>query len=362
MKKRIKTAVIGCGMIANSAHIPAYLSMPDDFELAAVCDSNKDSAAKTARKHGIAGVYSDAEMMLDEVRPDLVSVCSPNFLHKEHTMLVLRHNASVLCEKPAAFKRRDAEEMYLLAQKQGRYLIACQSMRFTPDRLAAKSFIEQGGLGEIYYGEFSRIRPRGTPTWGGFHIKSISGGGALIDIGVHMIDALLWLAGGKRVVSASASVFNNHGGLSDGLKNSGALLENVDSKTINPDSMDVEDFACGSITLDNGARINFKTAWAANLPEENSIILAGRSEGILLPSCEIIKGAEKAPLKIDSHTVTNEPFYGHFHIIRHLKDVLHGRALPIITPEETVNVATALECIYKSAELKREVRAEELDG
>ena len=136
--------------------------------------------------------------MVAKERPDVVSVCVPNCLHKKFSMLALSYGCHVLCEKPVAYTYTDAKELYGFAARQGRHLIACQSMRFTPDRLAAKRLIEQGDLGGIYYGEFARIRRRGIPTWGTFHIKEISGGGAFLDIGVHMIDAVLWLMGNPK--------------------------------------------------------------------------------------------------------------------------------------------------------------------
>ena len=128
--------------------------------------------------------------MLEKEKPDLVSVCVPNCFHKEYTLMALNHGVNVLCEKPLAFTYADAKEMFDTAKKNGRLLMACQSMRFTPDRLAAKRFIDEGNLDEIYYAELSRVRRRGIPTWGTFHMKKISCGGAFVDIGVHMLDAL----------------------------------------------------------------------------------------------------------------------------------------------------------------------------
>ena len=167
----IKVALIGAGMIVNSAHIPAYRHRADIFQLSAVFDAFEPSAKTTAENNGIPLWYTDAKKMLDEVKPDLVSVCVPNAFHKEYVMLALNAGCHVLCEKPLAFTYADATEMYALAEKQGKLLVACQSMRYTADRLAAKAYVEQGKLGEVYYAEFSRIRRRGIPTWGRFHMK-----------------------------------------------------------------------------------------------------------------------------------------------------------------------------------------------
>lgn len=167
----IKVCIISCGMITNSAHIPAYRHFGDDFCISAVSDINETAAKETAKRHGIPNFYQNAEEMLEKEKPDLVSVCVPNCFHKEYTLMALNHGANVLCEKPLAFAYADAKEMFDTAERNGKLLMACQSMRFTPDRLAAKKFIDEGNLDNIYYGEFSRIRRRGIPTWGTFHMK-----------------------------------------------------------------------------------------------------------------------------------------------------------------------------------------------
>ena len=104
-------------MIANNAHIPAYKHFDGDFEIAAVQDINEKAAKLTAEKYGIKKYYTDAEKMLDEQKPDLVSVCVPNCFHKEYTVMALSHGANVLCEKPLAVSYSDAREMFELAEE-----------------------------------------------------------------------------------------------------------------------------------------------------------------------------------------------------------------------------------------------------
>lgn len=225
----IKVCIISCGMIANSAHIPAYRTFGDDFFISAVSDINENSARETAKRHGIPNFYVNAEEMLEKEKPDLVSVCVPNCFHKEYTITALNAKANVLCEKPLAFRLSDAKEMFDAAKRNGKILMACQSMRFTPDRLAAKEYIDENGLGNIYYGDFSRVRRRGIPYWGTFHMKKISCGGAFVDIGVHMLDALLWLMGNPEIESVNGTVMQNHKNELGSLTSSGALTGNVDS-------------------------------------------------------------------------------------------------------------------------------------
>ena len=355
----IKVCIISCGMIANSAHIPAYRTFGDDFFISAVSDINENSARETAKRHGIPNFYVNAEEMLEKEKPDLVSVCVPNCFHKEYTITALNAKANVLCEKPLAFRLSDAKEMFDAAKRNGKILMACQSMRFTPDRLAAKEYIDKKGLGDIYYGDFSRVRRRGIPYWGTFHMKKISCGGAFVDIGVHMLDALLWLMGNPEIESVNGTVMQNHKNELGSLTSSGALTGNVDSiRKFNPDEMDVEDFSCGTLKFKNGANVSFKVAWAANMPESSDIRLTGDRAGIDLPSGKIYFGEDGEEILKPKKLIYNSPFAGHIYIADNLRKVIKGEAEPIVKPEETVNTARIIEMFYKSAEIKREVYAE----
>ena len=356
-----KVCIISCGMIANSAHIPAYRMFPEDYEIVGVCDVNENAARDTAQGHNIQHWYTDAQRMLEELKPEVVSVCVPNCFHKEYTLEALRHGANVLCEKPLAFSKKDAQEMFDYAEKNGKVLMACQSMRYTPERLAAKKFIDGGGMDNIYYGELSRTRRRGIPTWGTFHIKKISCGGALVDIGVHMIDALVWLMGNPKVKSVNASIMQNFVDEIGSLKGSGALTGEVhNQRRFNPKEMDVEDFSCGMITFENGAKVSFKAAWAANMPETSDIRLLSHKSGIELPEGKIYYGETGAEQLQLVKCPYDSVFPGHIYIADNLSRVLKGEAEPDIKPEETVNVAEIIELAYKSAELGKEVYSADL--
>lgn len=356
-----KVCIISCGMIANSAHIPAYKQFSDDFEIVGVCDINETASKETAERHGIPNYYTDAEEMLKKEKPDVVSVCVPNCFHKQYTMMALEAGANVLCEKPLAFRYSDAVEMFECAEKNGKVLMPCQSMRFTPDRLAAKDYIEKNDIDDIYYGELARIRRRGIPTWGTFHMKKMSCGGAFVDIGVHMLDALVWLMGNPAVKSVNAVTMQNHKDEIGSLKGSGALTGKVDrARKFNPDEMDVEDFSCGTISFENGAMVSFKVAWATNMPECSDIRLIGKKKGLYIPECKAYYGENEEehfePVSVPYDT----PFPGHIYIVENLRNVLTGKDEMIIKPEETLNVSKIIELFYKSAELSREVFADEI--
>ena len=346
-----KVCIIGCGMIAESAHLPAYRHFADSFEVTGVFDTEQSRAEGFAARNGIKNFYTDAEKMLKSEKPDVVSVCVPNKFHREYTLAALREGANVLCEKPLAVTYSDACEMFDTAEKYGKVLMACQSMRFTPDRIAAKKYIEENGIGDLYYAEFSRIRRRGIPYWGNFHKKDISLGGAFCDIGVHMLDALIWLTGETKIKSVNARMGQNHKDELGTAEKSGIFTGSISNqKKFNPDEMDVEDFAAGSITLESGAVINFKTAWAANMPECTEMKILGKKAGIILPEGKVYSGNNTEITLVQEKSEYDSPFAGHFHIIENLKNVLNGESSPTVTPEETKAVAKILEMAYNPGE------------
>ncbi len=358
----LKVCIIGSGMITNAAHIPAFKAFPDDFKITAVCDINEKSAKDTAERNGIARYYTSPEKMLEAEKPDVVSVCGPNFVHKEHTILALNSGAHVLCEKPLAFTKKDAEEMFNLAKSKGKLLIACHGFRFLPERLAIKKYLEENEIGDIYYGELARTRRRGTPTWGTFHIKKMSCGGAFLDIGVHMLDSLVWFMGNVKIKSVLAHSVQMHKYETGSVASSGARGGVINNpRNFDPEEMDVEDFSSGMLTFENGARISFKIAWSANIAESNDITLSGKNYGFSLEGKKILSGCEtEIPFEINPVKYEG-PFPGHTYITENLLNVLKNKEELIIKPKETTNVSTIIEMFYKSAELGREVFANELD-
>lgn len=352
----IRVCIISCGMIARSAHIPAYRRFSEDFEIVGVSDVVSEAARSTAAEFGIPYFYTDSEKMLRELRPDLVSICVPNCFHKEYAMLALSYGANVLCEKPMAFSGQEAREMFDYAERQGRVLMACQSMRFTPDRMAAKQYIDEKGLDDFYYMELSRIRRRGIPFWGAFHKKRVSGGGAFIDIGVHMLDAAIWLSGRTDPIAVSATTAKNHPHELGDLVSSGALTGHVDRiAAFDPEEMDVEDFSAGCVRFSDGGMMNFKVAWAANMPEASDIRLVGRRVGIDLPSLKLYSGVSTdEDLSEIPSEYPESSFSGHIYLVRNMRDVLRGRAEPLVKPRETIAVSEIIGAFYRSAESGKE--------
>ena len=174
---------------------PALKALAGRVELTAICSRRAENAKAMAKTHGFSHWYTDCEKMFREQRIDLACICTPNQSHGPLSKLALECGAHVICEKPLSICAAEAEALYQCANDHHRSLVACQNMRYDPSIVLARNLVERGELGDIYYATFTYLRRRGIPDWGGFHRKADNGGGCMCDLGVHQLDALLWILG-----------------------------------------------------------------------------------------------------------------------------------------------------------------------
>jgi predicted dehydrogenase len=362
MKAKLRVAIAGAGMIANAGHIPAWRNLDAEVEVIAIYNHHMQKAQNTAKRHGIEHAYDDWSKLLSEQQPDVVSICTPNTTHEWYTIAALEAGAHVLCEKPIAASYAAASRMFEKAKQVGRVLFVGQTGRFSSKAMAAKAIVDAGQLGEIYYAETSALRRRGVPKWGRFHIKADSGGGALIDIGVHALDLLLWLMGNPRVVAASGLTYtklaDHDEGLVTSLADSGAPIGVFDPRPYDTAEFDVEDMAVGLLRLETGAAIAIKASWAANVPPSTGgTILIGTEGGLGMQPLTLVRnmGGYQVDVTPKVPADPDVPFYGHWRETEHLVRVLRGDQDPIVRPEEVLNVIRALEGLYRSAESGGEI-------
>lgn len=368
--RKLRVAVIGCGMIANSAHLPAWQSQRG-AELVGVMDNVLDRAKATACKYNIPGAFDDVDKMLRELSPDVVSICTPAGCHKEHAVAALRAGAHVLCEKPLAITSEEASEIFKASEASGRHMLVGQSMRFYNQVAAAKAFAAEGQLGEMYCADAARLRRRGIPTHGSFHIRKLSGGGVLYDLGAHMLDMVLWIMGNPKVVAVSGATYAKIGPRNEDLitssVESGAFAGGVSNISYDAGKYNVEDFAAAFLRLDNGGTINLKVCWAANVPDSAGGVMIMGTEGGLsfdprVLDLRIIRNMGRYQVDVTPKIMPpepNHPFYAHWKEVAHFIRVIHGEEEICVKKEEALNVIRTLEAIYQSAEKGREVRLDE---
>jgi predicted dehydrogenase len=370
---KTRIAIIGTGMIANSAHLPALgpLRKQGQVEVVGVADIRPEAAQETAQRYDVPRWYTDPQKMLDELQPDLVSVCTPNVYHKQWSMAALKAGANVMCEKPMALTYRDAKEMFACADQCGKLLFPCQSKRWTPDMDFAYDAMRQGEIGRPYFADISFTRRYGIPTWGFFHMKQHNGGGAFCDLGVHFIDALLWMTGNPRVEAVSGKTFDclakQGKDILLSIKESGAYTGTFTPRPYDHNEFNVEECSVGFMRLAGNFGVNFKFTWALNQPTSRHFLLCGENGGLHVENFKLYKNTGHYQSEIDLKYFDNRPyagtpFEGHWYMYPHVLNVIAGKEERRVKPAETLNVVSAIECFYRSAEANREIASTELEG
>ena len=242
---KVRLGIIGVGNIAE-CHINGYLHNPD-VELYAFCDINEKRLKAKGEKYGVTRLFTDKDEMLKLKEIDAVSVCTWNAAHAECSIAALNAGKNVLCEKPMAMNAEQALAMQAAAEKSGKLLMIGFVRRYGNDCKILKDFIDNGYMGDIYYTKATYLRRNGCPG-GWFGDKSRSGGGPLIDLGVHVIDLTRYLAGCPKPVSVFGATFNKLGNR-PGIKKDPGFYRASDT---GKDIFDVEDFASAMVRYDNG--------------------------------------------------------------------------------------------------------------
>jgi predicted dehydrogenase len=247
---KLRVGVIGLGMgkwHVKTAHNHTH------SEVIAIADPDTERLAAIGDEHGIGARYASGNEMVAGENLDLVIVATPNKFHKPLTMAALAAGCHVICEKPMAMNAGEAEEMLEAAKKADRRLMVNLSYRFMPQSISLKREIESGDMGNIYFAKTMWLRRRGLPRFGGwFGQKALSGGGPLIDLGVHRLDLALWLMGYPEPEWVTARTYDHIA----------STLAAEEGK-----AFDVEDLAAGMITFKNGATLLFDISWAGHIKE-----------------------------------------------------------------------------------------------
>lgn len=273
-----KIAVIGCGNIANAAHIPSYMNR-EDVKIKWFCDIVYQRAQDAVNKYGIGKAVADYHDILNDSELDAVSICTPNDMHASIAIDFLKAGKDVLCEKPAARNYSEAVKMQQVQHETGRILNIGVVNRFNDSVNQIKQLIDQGELGEIYQVYASFRSYRSIPGLGGaFTNKAKSGGGVLIDWGVHFLDIVMYCCSDPEPLTATAETFCKLGKNISEYKYINMWAGPPDCGGI----YDVEEGITGMIRT-HGPVITINGAWAQNIGQEEMYIdFIGDKGGIRL--------------------------------------------------------------------------------
>jgi predicted dehydrogenase len=329
------------------AHIRGYQSHPG-AEVVAAADPDAARLQQAADELRVPARYADPLEMLRKEDLDVVSVATPNKFHLPLALAAFRAGCHVLCEKPMALDAAQGRRMVAAARAARRRLMINFSFRFTEQAWALKQQVDAGILGDVYFGRTVWHRRRGLPRFGGwFGIKALSGGGPLIDLGVHRLDLALWLMGYPQpawVLGGAWSPIASRLARAQGVR------------------FDCEDLACGMIRFRNGAVLEVEASWAANIAERElmetrllgtkaGLVQRNRNEGYEFEA-EIHLERDGAQYDMKLHPPVPGAASAYYHFI----DCIRNDRPHVATGEEGVTVMEILDAIYASAKHGRPVR------
>jgi len=337
---KIKVGIIGSGFIADH-HCYSYSLLPN-VEIVGIASNNKDEANSLLKKYNITSSYFKDYKNLLKLECDAVSACVPNNLHKEVTCNILNSGKHALVEKPLARNIREAKEMLDVEKTSNRKIFYCENNMYAPSFSKVKEIIKEGALGTIYMGRGKEQHSGPHSRW--FYKLEESGGGALLDLGIHDIACLVWYLN-----CDVSEVF-------------------CQIKTIMPDrgvfgKCEVEDNAVGVLYFENDAQIVIEESWTAPGGYDMRFELFG-TEGQIkvsptfsnLMSVYSEKGygyaVEKAgTTKGWTFPVPAEAWnFGYPQEIAHFIDCIFNNKKPLTDAKYGLKILKIVEAMYKSAQ------------
>jgi predicted dehydrogenase len=343
--------VIGAGSISE-AHLQAYVKNPN-VVLYAICDLNEQRAKEKAEKYGAVKVYTDYHELLADSQIHGVSICTWNNTHAEISIAALQAGKHVLVEKPLSKTVKEALQVEKAVTETGNLLQVGFVRRFGANTQILKQFIDHQELGEIYYAKASCLRRLGNPG-GWFADRGRSGGGPLIDLGVHVIDLCWYLMGKPKVKSVSGNVYNKLGNRPN-IKN----LSFYKAADYNAELNDVEDLANALIRFDNGASLMVDVSFTLHAKKDEMAVKIYGEHGGAEIEPELMMVTEKHDTILNIQPQVDHltfDFYGSFQEeINHFVHCIETGESTISPVEDGVEIMKILSAIYESSAQGREI-------
>jgi predicted dehydrogenase len=336
MTQVIRAGIIGAGW-PGGKHAEGYRDA-GGFKVVAVADLIPARRERMMTEFKVARQYADPMELIKDREIDVISVCLPNHLHAPMALAALRAGKHVICEKPPTMNAGEARKIEKAATKAKKIVMYAVQRRFGGAEQAARQAIAKGLAGEVYHARAGFMRTRGIPIGTGwFTDKSKSGGGALIDIGVHMLDLAWYLLGQPKPISAY-----------------GTTYQKFRSIVAADRTYDVEDAAFALVRFEGGKSLELATSWALNQPPQqqgNLVRIFGDKAAVDVYTQDGATIYRDFNERGDSKASTLKPprVVSHPALMRHFKECMNGKAEPIIGAREGVMLMQMLDGIYKSA-------------
>jgi predicted dehydrogenase len=348
---KIRVGIMGAGAIADD-HCQ-NLMKNKSVELAAVADISPERREQVKKTYGMAKAYENWKDLADDPDIDAVVVALPNSLHAPVSLAAISSGKHVLLEKPFAMNYREAKKVADAAKRKGVVLMVGMNQRYRKESQMLRAIVSRGDLGELYHVKTYWYRRMGAPRFGTWFVnKKLSGGGCLLDIGVHYLDLALYMAGNWSPVSVSGKVYGKFG--CRGIGEGGWGKSDRNARI----AFDVEDFAVGLIHFKNGMTLELNVSWVIHqeAPNRNNVELFGAEAGASFAPLTIFRpstvpggydAVQIQDVKLD-HRYDNRQ--------SNWVDAILGVDKPLCTVEQSLVVQKILDAIYESSRTGRDVR------
>jgi predicted dehydrogenase len=349
MAEKLRFGVLGAGQISRYACLE--INRHARARVVAAADPHPERLAELAASLGDLRTYPDSASLLADPELDAVFIATPNALHAPLTQLALERGLHVIVEKPFALNAAEARACVELAERQGKLLSVGMNLRFRAESQRVRQLVKHGTLGHVYHVKAFWCRRAGIPklgTW--FGKRELAGGGALYDIGVHLLDLALFTLGDFEPLTVSGQVYTTFGprGLGEG---GWGLSDPVHAE------FDVDDGATALLRFASGTTITLDVSWAIHQKEEDrmNVVLHGSEAGAGLFPGELYRhGSERGVY--ETSTLAESPLeYPHQNRFHNFIGALLGSETPCVRPHEALAVQRILDAIYESSRSGREV-------
>lgn len=272
----LRVAVVGLGWAGRSIWLPRLSAHPA-FTITAAVDPRPD-ARERARQAGCDGaLLADADL-IEAGEVDLAVVAVPNYLHAAVATRLLARGIPVFQEKPVCLSSAEADDLAAAEEAGGSVLLAGSAARYRADVLALYELVDK--VGAIRHIDLAWVRARGVPGAGGwFTQREQSGGGALVDLGWHLLDTVQPLIGGADFADVIGTISD------DFVKDSTAAAGWRGEKPVDGARNDVEDTARGYLITTDGLSVALRASWASHESHDSTLIRVEGSDGVATLHC-----------------------------------------------------------------------------
>jgi predicted dehydrogenase len=348
---KVRIGLIGAGNIGN-VHLQEFGKLQDLCQFTVITDAYLPLAEQRAQQYGIPVVANSPEELLSREDVDAVIIGVPNASHAPLAIAAMEHGKHVLVEKPMGLDSEAAKQIVRAQQRTGKTVMVAHQMRWESLPLQIKTQIDRGELGRIYTAKTGWYRRKGIPGWGTwFTQQAQSGGGPLIDIGVHMLDLAFFLMGEPKPVSVYGAAYAEFGPRRKGIGSWGKPDWNG--------VYDVEDLATAIIKMEDGSSLTLEVSWAVHMDTDSEpfLHLMGSDGGIVLRGGEGKFLTERFDQAMEVPLVAPAVDEGaRVRLSRHFLECVREGKQPWTSAETGLRSNLIIDAIYESSRTGGEVK------